>query len=87
MQVREGKRGCKYVCFMIKVPKFLPGTISDTKTYAPRDLRDLRMSALTDAAKLIGDYLTEGKVEQQTAELALDLIYSELNRRLNRIKK
>ncbi|HEY6018675.1 MAG TPA: hypothetical protein VIY48_01940 [Candidatus Paceibacterota bacterium] len=75
MQLHKGKRGAEYISFIHRFP--------DGKPYY-RDFRDMRMSQLTEAARMIGDYLTEEKVEQRVAEIALDLIYAELNRRLTK---
>jgi hypothetical protein len=70
-----GKRDAVYYGFIHRFP--------DNKPYY-RDLRDMRMNQLTEAARMIGDYLTEGKIEQRPAEEILDLIYAELNRRLTK---
>jgi hypothetical protein len=71
----KGKRGALYIAFIHRFP--------DGRPYY-RDFRDMRMSQLTEAARMIGDYLSEEKIEQRAAELTLDLIYAELNRRLTK---
>lgn len=70
----RGKRGAIYTCFMVQIP--------GTRFLTPRDLRDMRQTQLTEAARYVGDLLSENRVKQEVAEKILDLIYSELNRRL-----
>lgn len=85
MQIRRGKRGAGYICFMIEVPGqgSAPGQLPIQKTYVPRDFRDLTANNLKLCAQQIAEYLEAGRVKQEVAEKSLDLIYAELNRRLN----
>jgi hypothetical protein len=73
---------------MMEVPSWgftRTGEYGPTGTkYAPRDLRDIRMSELRKAAQQVATYLEENKVSQAIAEEVLDLIYAELNRRFTK---
>lgn len=53
--------------------------------YYPRDLRDVRMSELRKAAQLVSLYLSEDRASEEVVEEVLDLLYGELNRRLNKV--
>jgi hypothetical protein len=82
IQFRIGKRKAEYVCWMMERPYSM---LRDNKsTYAPLDLRDIRMCELRKAAQQVGTYLEEDKVSQAIAEEVLDLIYAELNRRFSK---
>jgi hypothetical protein len=72
-QLYQGKKGAQYIGFVHRFP--------DGRPYY-RDFRDMRQTQIVEAIRMIGDYLTEGKVAQSTAEIVLDLLYAELNRRM-----
>ncbi len=76
-RVYKGKRGAFYIAFAVTYPG-APGLTSW------RDFRDMRQPQLTAAARMVGEYLGENKIGQDAAEKVLDMIYRELNRRLNK---
>lgn len=71
----EGKRGAQYIGFIHRM--------ADNSPYY-RDFRDMRRTQIIEAIRMIGDYLSQDKVAQSTAEIVLDLLYAELNRRMNK---
>lgn len=81
-QIRVGKRGGKYICFRVISEAGFPGRPPKVMERWV-DFRDMNRNQLTKCAREIGEYLTTGIIAQDPAEKVLDLIYAELNNRLN----
>lgn len=84
-EIRVGKRGTEYFCL------YLPAQPDPLTGIQGRDhlrpVKDLRVSALKDAAVWIAGLAETNQVPEEWLESLLDFIYAELNRRLNKVEE